>query len=122
MRAAVPILAAVLVLAAAAVGGQQAFFTALSDLPLMAGLAEDPGDVLVFDNPGGRIVQVSATGDLEAGDVRAFYAATLPQLGWEAVESDRFAREGEELTVTYAREGAVLRVRFSLAPRDGPAP
>ena len=122
MRAAVPILAAVLVLAAAAAGGQQAFFTALSDLPLMAGLAEDPGDVLVFDNPGGRIVQVSATGDLAAGDVRAFYTATLPQLGWQAVESDRFAREGEELTVTYAREGAVLRVRFSLAPRAGPAP
>ena len=116
------VLAAVLLLAAAAAGAQQAFFTAVSDLPLMAGLAEDPDDVLVFDNPGGRIVEVSATGDLSAIDVRAFYAATLPQLGWEALESDRYAREGEALTIAYAREGAVLRVRFSLAPHAGPAP
>ncbi|SVD25035.1 uncharacterized protein METZ01_LOCUS377889, partial [marine metagenome] len=38
------------------------FFSAIDDLPLMAGLAEVRGSTLVFSKPQGRIVEVIAEG------------------------------------------------------------
>ena len=44
-------------LVVSAVEAQQAFFAAVSDLPLMPGLVETADVALVFDNPAGRIVE-----------------------------------------------------------------
>ena len=38
---------------------------------------------MVFDTPAGRIVEAVASGAVTRDEVLAFYAETLPQLGWD---------------------------------------
>lgn len=95
------------------------FVSAIDDLPLMSGLVEDPDAAMVFDSPTGRIVEAFAQGDLRARDVLAFYAETLPQLGWRPSGAGVFRREREILTVEFPdgeRDETPLTVRFALAP------
>ena len=97
-----------------AVGG---FVTGIEDLPLMAGLTEDPGAGLVFDKPAGRIVEAYATGAPSRSEVIAFYTEILPELGWRRVGDMAFAREGEVLRIGVSGGNGASTVRFSLAPR-----
>ena len=76
------LLSAPLVGTAAAANGT--FLSELEDLPLPPGMAEAPGGVL-FDSPSGRIVEATAQGEMSADQVLAFYAQTLPELGWQKV-------------------------------------
>ncbi|MFM2044277.1 MAG: hypothetical protein RLY86_2853 [Pseudomonadota bacterium] len=127
------------------------FVPGLADVPLMPGLAvegaaDGTGDgagngaghwaghgAVVFDQPGGRIVEAVAfrrpssgsQGPGPAGPVSQdgtailrFYADTLPQLGWTAEAPGRFRRERErlEITVEPAPGGAGTKVRFLLKP------
>src|SRR5690606_33126736 len=58
------------------------FLQGIEDVPLMPGLLEMPEESIIFDKPGGRIMESTAvTETLNAGSIRAFYEATLPQLG-----------------------------------------
>src|SRR3546814_8691143 len=71
----------------------------VEDLPLMPGLAEIADAATVFDAPQGRIVESYAAGTVAAAEIRSFYAQTLPQLGWTAVDAGQagpleFRREG----------------------------
>jgi len=101
------------------------FVTGADEVPLMAGLAEVPGGAMVFDTPGGRILEVQAAGTASPKQVRAFYTATLPQLGWLAVSVDedslRFTRESEVLTIEvgHGEVGGSL-VMFVIAPHEAP--
>jgi hypothetical protein len=123
--------AALLVVSVAARGpaaDEGAFVAGIGDLPLMGGLSQDPAQDVVFDKPGGRIVQAVARGSVEPAAVRAFYQSTLPQLGWTPAGTDRWAREGEALALEFPasrepghraagpRGPAVLTVRFLLSP------
>ncbi len=95
-----------------------AFISAIDDLPLMPGLVEEAGGV-VFDSPGGRIVEAYAIGDVSQSAVRDFYAATLPQLGWRALRIGVYQRENEILKVEFPGgpgSPPPLTVGFSLAP------
>jgi len=94
----------------------QEFLEGLEDVPLMPGLStvEDAG--MVFDTPGGRIVESYATGALDRGQVIGFYAETLPALGWSAVSEVRYVREGEVLVLDLFGPDRDLLVRFTLAP------
>jgi hypothetical protein len=58
-----------------------------------------------------------AEGAVAMEDVRAFYDATLPQLGWDRLEADRWVRAGEELNLDAVVERGGLVVRFELVPR-----
>ena len=49
--------------------------------------------------------------------VLAFYAKTLPQLGWQRAGERSFQREKERLSLDLTREQGRLTVRFTLAPR-----
>ncbi|MFQ5764891.1 MAG: hypothetical protein ACE5GT_08185 [Rhodospirillales bacterium] len=96
-----------------------AFVSAIDDLPVMPGLVEDLDAAMVFDSPAGRIVEAFAQGNVRAPDVLAFYAETLPQLGWRPSGTGVFRREQEILTVEFPdgeRDGTPLTVRFALAP------
>lgn len=95
-----------------------AFISDIEDLPIMPGLNEVPDAGISFDKPSGRIVQAYAEGQVRKTKVFDFYRQTLPQLGWRADGADRFAREGEALTLT-VREMAdgVVIVEFRLSPR-----
>lgn len=95
-----------------------AFVSTIEDLPLMPGLVEEAGG-LVFDSPGGRIVEAFATGEVSEGGVLAFYEETLPQLGWRPLGGGVYQREREILKVEFpGGPGAAppLTVGFSLSP------
>lgn len=95
----------------------QRFVSVIDDLPLMVGLSE-VGEGVEFATPQGRIAETTATGAVSRKAVQDFYAQTLPQLGWKAVDSTRFKREGETLDLVLGNDGGVLTVRFSLAPSE----
>lgn len=106
-----------LAVAAAPAQAEEGFSAAVSDLPLMPGLAEIPSSVIVFDKPTGRIVELDAEGRVAPAEVAAFYARTLPQLGWTAAGGNRYRREDEQLALQVApRPGGVTTVHFTLSP------
>lgn len=99
----------------------QRFVSVINDLPLMSGLVE-AGEGVEFATPGGRIAEATAhgvrKGAVSREAVLAFYAQTLPQLGWAPAGGARFVREGETLDLQFGEDGGALTVRFSLAPTD----
>jgi len=114
----------VLVLALALLAGPAAsgaraegFLTAIPDLPLAPGLVELTDRGVIFDKPGGRIVEAYAQGGIAGAAVRRFYGDTLPQLGWQALSADSYLREGEQLDVAILTESGGTLVRFTLRPR-----
>lgn len=97
------------------------FFETLYDIPVMPGMAELPDRALTFDKPEGRFAQAGAAGaGVSAAAIKAFYAASLPQLGWtpSGVDSgaDAYVREGEKLTLSVGSEGGYQVARFTLSP------
>lgn len=108
-----------------AVRADESFVPGVDDLPLMPGLAAMAGQSVVFDAPGGRVVEAWAEGAVSPAAVLTFYGSTLPQLGWTASAPDLFRREGETLRVEFPPAGqssvtpaaaGALRVRFYLSP------
>lgn len=113
-------------------GKEGRYVAGIEDLPLMNGLTAVESETLVFDKPAGRIVQAVARGRVTAGTARAFYAKTLPQLGWRETAPNRFQREDETLLLEYEEAatsgaasggsanrggGGVLTLRFTLSPK-----
>jgi len=97
------------------------FLSVIDDLPLMAGLAEHPDAALVFDGPTGRIVETYASGQLSAEAVTGFYAATLPQLGWQPQSGGGYRRDNEILKLeigVLATDLSGVRIRFVLKPLE----
>ena len=96
------------------------FLVTIEDLPLMPGFVETLDEGMVFESPSGRIAEAFATGRATRDGVLAFYADTLPQLGWTREGPGRFRRENEilELEIT-GDSGPRLTVRFALAPAGG---
>lgn len=98
------------------------FFESLGDVPLMPGLHELADESVVFDKPGGRIAQGAAAMPGNAADpavpagIDAFYARTLPQMGWAPAGERRYAREGEILTYALEHRGGFSIVHFTVAP------
>jgi hypothetical protein len=88
----------------------------VDDLPLMPGLRQLLGAGLVFDKPSGRIVEVYAQGEVRPEAVRAFYARSLPPLGWQVAGEAAFRRDGEILLLEFVTRERPLLVRFSLRP------
>lgn len=76
------------------------FLVAIEDVPLAPGLAERPEPV-IFESDQGRVVRTSAEGQVDGAIIGAFYAASLPQLGWKAISGDSglYARENETLRI-----------------------
>ncbi|WP_376958054.1 hypothetical protein ABNQ39_13490 [Azospirillum sp. A26] len=121
----IPIPSALAAQLAAAESGP--FVPGTTDVPVMPGLASAESEPLVFDKPGGRIVQAVLSGDVPRQAVLAFYDQTLPQLGWRRTADRVFVREGEELRLEFpqaaqkakaaAGTAAGTAVRFTLTPR-----
>ncbi len=93
------------------------FVPGFEALPLMAGLAIEPGSAMEFDKPDGRIVEAAAVGDLPEAHIRNWYEGVLPQLGWQPAGDGRFRREGEMLSLAVTREETGARVAFRLYPQ-----
>jgi len=114
--------------AASAVGNDQdgRFVAGFEDLPLMPGLTQVTDAGIMFDTPSGRIVEAYANGKVPAKDVAAFYARTLPHLGWKKLSDYRYRREGEVLDLEIGKGGSGedgrTTVRFYLAPNESASP
>lgn len=109
------------------VAAEGKFLSAINDFPLMSELDEIAGGVLVFDSPSGRIVEALTMGKVSIENVKQFYSATLPQLGWKEVSPGRFSREGESLRLEFPKimdgsntpsgnETSTISVLFMLSP------
>ncbi|MEA1937994.1 MAG: hypothetical protein U9N14_02740 [Pseudomonadota bacterium] len=98
--------------------GPIVFVEGVDDLPLMPGLSPVADGTLIFDKPGGRIVSALAMGPVDTQDVTAFYANTLPQLGWTARGSEGYVREDERLVLDYIPvSSGLLMIQFRITPR-----
>lgn len=106
----------VLFLAATAVRAEE-FVAGTEDVPLMPGLRFITGSELVFDKPEGRIVEAKAQGALTRAKVQAFYAASLPQLGWKKIGADQWQREAERLKLDFRGPDGRLTVGFTISPQ-----
>lgn len=94
------------------------FLTAIDDVPLPQGLTEKP-EPLIFESDQGRVVRTSAEGNIVGDRISAFYAETLPALGWKPVQEPDgvvYAREDERLTIRIREpaNNAPVRVEFEL--------
>lgn len=93
---------------------QTVFIAGSEDVPLMDGLTVLPEMEMSFDAPEGRIVQSVAYSEALLPDqVAAFYAETLPQMGWEQ-KGKEFLREKETLSIESHRLKGKTTVRFEL--------
>jgi hypothetical protein len=100
-----------------AVAQDTAYLADVDDLPLAPGLTEDPAARVVFDKPEGRIVEAAASGPVAAAAVSAFYADTLPALGWVPAGPGAWTRARERLEIRVDAAATPLIARFSIAPR-----
>lgn len=108
-------LAALFLLLAVPAGAAQTYVTGVEDVPLAPGLLAVDGGTS-FDSPQGRIVVAYARGNITQAAVLAYYAVTLPQLGWKRSDETGFRRETETLRLDFGTGGGGLTVRFTLAP------
>jgi hypothetical protein len=92
------------------------FVPGTEDIPLMPGLAPVANSALVFDKPEGRIVETRVAGATTRAKVEAFYAASLPPLGWTPLGRDRWRRDAERLTLDFSEARGGLAVGFTLSP------
>jgi hypothetical protein len=102
---------------AAQKGTRAGFVAGTEDVPLMPGLRNEDGTLVVFDKPQGRIIEVEARGKVTRAAVEKFYATSLPALGWVAEGTHGWSREGEGLRLDIKGRDGDVRVGFSLSPR-----
>ncbi len=96
---------------------QARFLSVIEDLPLMDGMVE-VGEGVRFESDQGRLAEATAEGLVTPAAARAFYAQTLPQLGWSRISEGRYGREGEVLSLSFeGLNGGQLKINFSLKPR-----
>ena len=93
------------------------YVAGVADLPLMPGLDEMKESGLIFDKPGGRIVEAYAAGAVTRTSVLSFYDTTLPELGWRRDRSGGYLREGERLQLTLTEAAGGVTVQFRLFPQ-----
>jgi len=97
--------------------GAENYVAGIPDLPLMPGLEALPDSGVVFDKPGGRIVEAFAQGDVSSQSITAFYDETLPQLGWRREAPGVYLREGERLQLAFSQDAGRITVHFRLLPQ-----
>ncbi len=98
------------------------YLSAIADLPLPDGLAEQADKSTVFDAPMGRIITAYASGQADADDVRDFYDDALPPLGWEKTGEGSFRRKAEVLKIDVlgGQGGSPVNVSFTLSAESQP--
>ena len=88
----------------------------VGDIPLMEGLQVEPELGFSFDSPSGRIVMIFASTDRKSTEIRAFYAETLGNLGWNA-SGDIWVRDEETLSISQVPTAVGMLWRIMLRPK-----
>lgn len=98
------------------------FFSSMQDVPLVTGLSELSDQTVTFDKPEGRIIESVA--EIESGSfdsVKKSYETTLPQLGWNKIAENSYARENEFLHLNFETYDGRNFVRVLVRPQEGAA-
>lgn len=116
------ILSAVAVFLLTAGSAAADFIDGLEDLPVMPGMSQQPNDNISFGNSESRFVETYLSGNnVSFAAVAAFYAETLPQLGWHLTGRENsglhFERDGEKLDIIREKLKPLL-VRITLKSKD----
>ena len=95
------------------------FLAGIEDVPLPPGFAENQSAGVLFDSPSGRIIEAVASGNGLIDQVSAFYAQTLPQLGWTRISDNEFRSDSETLRLTFDQsKKPLLIVHYNLTPHS----
>jgi hypothetical protein len=103
-----------------------AYFATIPDVPVAPGL-RDASDNWEFSSDGVRVIGASASGQTRAEQVRAFYQASLPALGWalsvgSGGENETvYLRGREELALSFHQRGDDLLLQVTLFVRPTPS-
>lgn len=84
------------------------------DVPLPQGFQEEEEARVIFDAPGGRMLEMLWVGEETPTQVAAFYRVSLPQLGWHEKDEEV---QGESLILDFEREGERLTLDVQAGSR-----
>lgn len=105
---------------------ETAYFAQIEDLPIPSGLNET-ADRTEFSNGEVRIIGSSASGRAHAEQVRAYYQAALPALGWAislgsgGENETTYLRGREQLSLSFHQRGDELLLEVLLFSRSPPS-
>ena len=95
------------------------FLAGIEDVPVPPGFTENQAASMVFDSPTGRIIEAEAAGPLSREKVIAFYADTLPQLGWTRISDTEYRSDVETLKIAFDQsKKPLLIVHYNLTPNS----
>ena len=96
---------------------EQEYVSGIEDMPVYYGFKEQEGANVSYDTTNGRIINAEFySADASASDVKLFYEATLPQLGWNVVKPDIYQRDGETLELIITQKNGQTSLRFKIRP------
>jgi len=95
-------------------------------VPVMSGLQQSEYGSLIFDKPGGRILEATLVGPVDHRAALRFYDTTLRSLGWTPIgplstDNVQYGREDEALQIEHVDAGSgetALIFRLNPAPTD----
>jgi hypothetical protein len=102
-------------------------------VPVMPGLHEAEDETIVFDKPGGRIMEARLEGTVSVDEVLAWYKVALNANGWQqwppagedgagldatSAHGLHYRREGENLQLSIMVHDQGVDVHLSLAPLE----
>ncbi len=98
--------------------GELAFLPDIEGVPIYEGFAVNEDKRSFYDSPDGKVAEIVIEGEADGDAVSAFYAETLPQLGWEQQKEGGFKRGKEALDLEVSTHAHRVAVKFSLQPAD----
>lgn len=94
------------------------FFEALPDIPVMPGFQDMTQSILVFDKPGGQVVEASAwSTHVSADEVIGYYDQALSPLGWVRSGTGVYGRGGDVLRLEITKMAAGTILKVTVMPR-----
>ncbi len=92
----------------------QGFLPKTEDIPLMEGLNQIE-EVASFDNPGERLVIISAESTVSEQEILSFYQKTLKNLGWKQITSHTFKRDADRFQIDMKAQKNKVQIQFILS-------
>lgn len=85
----------------------------------MPGLDELVDQTLIFDKPGGQIIESMALmQEVKPAAVSAYYDQVLPQFGWRKIAPSGFIRADERLNLEFETLNQYNVLKITISPQN----